>query len=383
MLDSKLPEVGTTIFTVMSALAQKEGALNLSQGFPDFDGPEALLERVHYHLTHGKNQYPPMAGVLELREAIAQKVLDLYTAKVDHEHEITVTAGATEALFCAIAACVRAQDEVILFDPAYDSYAPVIKLQGARAVHIPLLAEQNFAVDWQRVQDAITPRTRAIIMNSPHNPTGSVWSSEDLVQLQRLVLDHGLFVIADEVYEHMVFDGAPHHSVCAYPELFQRSFVISSFGKTYHVTGWKVGYCVAPRPLTEEFRKIHQFVNFTVNTPVQYGLADFLSSQPQHHLELPHFYQRKRDVFCSALEQSRFSLVPSAGTYFQLLDCSAITTQPDVELAPLWTRDIKIASIPVSVFYADLDAAPKNYLRFCFAKEDDTLRHAAEILSTL
>lgn len=383
VLDSKLPDVGTTIFTVMSALAQHHQALNLSQGFPDFDGPPELLERVHHYLTHGHNQYPPMAGVAPLREAIATKVDQLYQCRVDAEQQVTITAGATEALFCAIAAVVRAEDEVIVFDPAYDSYEPVIALQGGHTIHVPLNAQDNFSVDWQRVRDVISDKTRAIIVNSPHNPTGAVWSAEDMLTLQELVIQHGLFVISDEVYEHIVFDQQPHHSVCRYPDLFARSFVISSFGKTYHVTGWKVGYCVAPAALTDEFRRIHQFVNFTVNTPVQLGLADYLAQYPEHHLQLPDFYQAKRDLFCDALAASRFKLVPSAGTYFQLLDYSDISQEQDVELARRWTEEIKIASIPVSVFYADPHQLTTPVLRFCFAKQDNTLLHAAEVLCQL
>ncbi|MEM7101420.1 MAG: pyridoxal phosphate-dependent aminotransferase [Pseudomonadota bacterium] len=380
---SKLPDVGTTIFTVMSALANEHKALNLSQGFPDFDGPPALLDRVNHYLTHGHNQYPPMAGVEPLRQAIAVKVKDLYSRGVDPVDEVTVTAGATEALFCAIAAVVRAGDEVIVFDPAYDSYEPVITLQGARTIHVPLDAQRGFNVDWQRVQDAITPRTRALIINSPHNPTGAVWGEADLAQLQKLVVEKDLYVISDEVYEHIVFDGVSHLSLCRYEDLFARSFVISSFGKTYHVTGWKVGYCVAPAHLTHEFRKIHQFVNFTVNTPMQLGLADFLSDHPEHHQILPDFYQAKRDLFCRALEGSRFSYQPSQGTYFQLLNYQAISQESDLELARRWTQEIKIASIPISVFYQNPDQLTQPLLRFCFAKEDHTLLDAAEVLCQL
>ncbi len=379
---SKLPDVGTTIFTSMSALAQKHGAINLSQGFPDFDGPPELLERVNYYLTHGFNQYPPMMGVAPLRQAIAQKVEDLYALKCDPDSEITVTAGATEALFCAIASVVHAGDEVIVFDPAYDSYDPVIRLQGGVAVHIPLTGPA-FGVDWQRVEDAINERTRLIIINTPHNPTGSVWSEDDIQQLRELVSDTNIYLIGDEVYEHMVFDQQEHTSLCRYDDLYARSFVISSFGKTYHVTGWKVGYCVAPEQLTTEFRRLHQYVTFTVNTPVQHGLADFLQAQPEHHLQLPDFYQAKRDLFCNLLASSKFKIRPSSGTYFQLLDYSEITDEPDDVLAERWTKELGIASIPISVFYQDAEHCQHNALRFCFAKDDATLRQAAEILCKL
>ena len=376
-LQSKLPEVGTTIFTVMSALAAEEGALNLSQGFPDFDGPPALLERVQHYLTHGHNQYPPMAGVPALREAIAAKVRDLYGCAVDPETEVTVTSGATEALFCAIHAVVRPGDEVIVFDPAYDSYEPAVRLAGGVARHIPL-RPPDYRVDWDRVAAALTPRTRLAIINTPHNPTGTVWEAEDLRSLEALALRCGFYVLSDEVYEHIIFDGRMHQSLCRYPELWRRSFVVSSFGKTYHVTGWKIGYCVAPARLTEEFRKVHQFVTFTSNTPVQHGLADFLAAHPEHHLQLGAFYQRKRDLFCSLLQGGRFSIQPSAGTYFQLLGYGELTDEGDSELAFRLTREAKIASIPTSIFYAD--RADHKMLRFCFCKDDDTLRRGAEIL---
>ncbi len=381
-MESKLPGVGTTVFTVMSALAEKHGAINLSQGFPDFDAPQELLSRVQYYLTHGFNQYPPMAGVVSLRNAIAQKVRHLYGANVDLDREVTVTAGATQALFCAIAAVVRTGDEVIVFDPAYDSYEPVVTLQGGHTIHIPLQGP-GFLPDWQRVQDAVTERTRLIIVNTPHNPTGSVWGEDDIEGLRQVIAGRNIFVVADEVYEHIIFDGRKHLSLSRYEDLFARSFVISSFGKTYHVTGWKVGYCVAPALLTEEFRRIHQFVNFTVNTPMQLGLADFLAEHAQHHLDLPNFYQHKRDYFCSLLAGSRFLLSPSCGTYFQLLDYSEISEQEDVALARMWTETIKVASIPISVFYQNSKDLNARVLRFCFAKDDATLKQAAQILCAL
>ena len=379
---SKLPEVGTTIFTVMSALATEEGALNLSQGFPDFDGPQALLDRVRYYLSHGFNQYPPMTGVPSLREAIARKVGDLYGASVDPVTEVTVTSGATEALFCAIAAVVHPGDEVIIFDPAYDSYEPVIQLQGGVTRHVPL-RPPGYQVDWERVEKLVTRKTRLLIFNTPHNPTGTVWEREDLERLQALACKHGFYVLADEVYEHIIFDDRRHQSVCRYPALFERSFAVSSFGKTYHVTGWKIGYCVAPAPLSVEFRKVHQFVTFTSNTPIQYGLADFLESHPEHHLELGTFYQRKRDLFCELLTGSRFSAIPSAGTYFQLLGYERVSSEPDAELAFRLTREAKIASIPVSIFYDEPGANDHRVLRFCFCKDDETLRRGAEILRGL
>ena len=381
-LSSKLPEVGTTIFTVMSALAAEEGALNLSQGFPDFDGPPALLERVQYYLTHGYNQYPPMMGIAALREAIAVKVRDLYGADPDPDTDITITSGGTEALFCAIAAVVQPDDEVIVFDPAYDSYAPVVTLQGGITRHVAM-SPPAYRVDWDRVADLITPRTRLIITNTPHNPTGTVWAQDDIEALRTLVAKYGLYVLADEVYEHIIFDGLEHVSLCRYPDLFERSFVVSSFGKTYHTTGWKIGYCVAPSALTKEFRKIHQFVTFTSNTPVQYGLADFLRDHPEHHLELGDFYQQKRDLFCRLLEGSRFDVVPSAGTYFQLLGYERFSDELDADLALRLTREAKIASIPVSVFYEDAAAKHYRVLRFCFCKDDETLRQGAEILCGL
>lgn len=376
---SKLPDVGTTIFTVMSALAQQHDAINLSQGFPDFDGPAQLLDRVHHYLTHGYNQYPPMAGVPELRQAIATKVHDLYGRTVDFEHEVTVTAGATEALFCAITAVVGQGDEVILFDPAYDSYEPVVRLQGATAVRIPTFAP-DFAIDWQRVADAVTARTKLIITNTPHNPTGSVWSRADIQALTDVTRETRILVLADEVYEHIVFDRQEHVSLNRYAPLRERSFVVSSFGKTYHVTGWKVAYCIAPPLLTTEFRRIHQFVTFTVNTPMQYALADFLVENAQHHHELADFYQAKRDLFNDLLGTSRFKLSPSGGTFFQLLDYSEITDEVDHTLAKRWTAEIGIASIPVSIFYAKQTARHQPILRFCFAKDDATLTKAAEIL---
>ena len=376
-LKSKLPDVGTTIFTVMSRLATEHGAINLSQGFPDFPVPAGLLDRVAHHLRAGHNQYAPMAGLLELRAQIARKTLALYGRSVDPESEVTVTSGATEALFSAIHAVVHGGDEVLCLDPAYDSYDPAIRLAGGRAVHIPL-RQPGFGVDWERVRMAITPRTRLLILNSPHNPTGAVLSSADIAALTGLVASSPLLLLSDEVYEHMIFDGRRHESLLRYPELAERSLVVSSFGKTYHATGWKIGYCVAPAALTREFRRVHQFVQFCVVTPLQWALADFLESDPAHYLGLPAFYQAKRDRFCALLEPSRFKFTPSAGTYFQLLDYSAITSVPDVDYARRLTTEAGVACIPVSVFCAEPPAT--RLLRFCFAKDSGTLGRAAEIL---
>lgn len=381
-LTSKLPGVGTTIFTVMSELAREHGALNLSQGFPDFDGPRYLLERVQHYLTHGHNQYAPMMGVPALRQAIADKVADLYGLGVDPDTEVTVTSGATEALFCAIAAVVGPGDEVIVFDPAYDSYEPAVTLQGGITRHVPM-HPPGYRPDWDRVADLVGDRTRLIVINTPHNPTGTVWDDGDVAALRQIVARArgrgiGLYLLADEVYEHILFDGRRHQSLCRHPDLFESSFVVSSFGKTYHTTGWKIGYCVAPRALSAEFRRIHQYVTFTTITPVQLGLADFLRAHPEHHLQLGAFYQRKRDLFCEQVAGSRFTLVPSAGTYFQLLDYTAITDEHDAALARRLTREAGLASIPVSVFYAQDPG--HRVLRFCFAKDDATLIRAAEII---
>ncbi len=377
---SKLPDVGTTIFTVMSGLAAEHGAVNLSQGFPDFPAPAALLDRVTHHMRAGNNQYAPLAGTPLLLEAIAAKTAALYGHAPDPTREITVTSGATEALFCAIEAFVHPGDEVIVFDPAYDTYDPAVRLAGGRAVHIPLTAP-HFGVDWQRVSDAITRRTRLIIVNSPHNPTGAVWQAADLDALAGIVRDSDIVVLSDEVYEHIVFDGAAHQSVIRHPELAARSLVVSSFGKTFHVTGWKIGYCIAPAALMQEFRRVHQFVQFVVVTPMQLAIAEFLRSDPQHYLDLGAFYQAKRDHFNALLADSRFKLRPSAGTYFQLADYSAISHMPDTEFARWLTIEHGVATIPVSVFHAEPDG--QKLIRFCFAKHNTTLEQAADILCAI
>jgi len=378
---SKLPDVGTTIFTVMSQLATEHGAINLSQGFPDFPAPAGLLDRVSHHLRAGHNQYAPMAGLPALRAQIARKTLALYDRAVDPDTEVTVTSGATEALFCAIQAVVQAGDEVLCLDPAYDSYDPAIRLAGGQAVHVPL-RQPGFGVDWDRVRAAVTPRTRLLILNSPHNPTGAVLSADDMQALTALVRDSRLLLLGDEVYEHIIFDGRRHESLLRYPELAERSLVVSSFGKTFHATGWKIGYCVAPPALTREFRRVHQFVQFCVVTPMQWALADFLESDPGHYRDLPAFYQAKRDHFCALLSRSRFRLAPSAGTYFQLLDYGAITDENDVAYARRLTIEAGVACIPVSVFCAAPAATSMAtpLLRFCFAKDGATLERAAEIL---
>ena len=379
-LTSKLPGVATTIFTVMSELAREEQALNLSQGFPDFDAPAELLERVQYYLTHGHNQYAPMMGVPSLRAATAAKIRGLYGCAIDPDSEVTITSGATEALFCAIAATVRPGDEVIVFDPVYDCYEPAVTLQGGVTRHITL-HPPGYAVDWSQVADTVNDKTRLIVINTPHNPTGTVWSATDIDALRDVIAGREIYLLADEVYEHIVFDGHEHVSLCRYPDLFARSFVVSSFGKTYHATGWKIGYCAAPRALSEEFRHVHQYVTFTSITPVQLGIADFLNAHPEHHLQLGNFYQRKRDLFCSLLTDSKFAIVPSAGTYFQLLDYSEYSNEADTELAVRLTREAKLATIPVSVFYQDDPG--HRVLRLCFAKDDATLRDGAEILCSL
>ncbi len=379
-ISSKLPRVGTTIFTVMSRLANECGAINLSQGFPDFDPPARLVDLVAMHMRSGHNQYAPMAGWPALCEAIAGKVRDLYGRAVSATEEVTVTSGGTEALFCAIQAVVRPGDEVILLEPAYDSYEPAVELAGGRAVRVPLQSP-SFSVDWDRVAAAITSRTRLLIVNSPHNPSGAVWSRDDIDALERILAGTGAFVLSDEVYEHMVFDGRAHASVLGRDSLAARSFVVSSFGKTYHATGWKVGYCVAPAALSAEFRKVHQFVQFAVATPIQAGIADYLVECPAHHLELPAFYQDKRDHFCRLLAQTPLRFEPSAGTYFQLADFSAVSDLSDVDFAQWLTREVGVAAIPVSVF--STHASTARVVRFCFAKNESTLEAAGQRLRRL
>jgi len=379
-IESKLPAAGTTIFTVMTRLAEQHGAINLSQGFPDFDPPARLVELMGRHLAAGHNQYAPMTGVAALRAAIAAKLAAGYGVERDPDNEITVTSGATEAIFCAIQAVVGQGDEVVVFDPSYDSYEPAITLAGGRTVHVPLAAP-SFTIDWDRLATAIGPRTRLVILNSPHNPTGALVEARDHARLAELLRDRRCFVLSDEVYEHIVFDGYRHASMLANAELAERAFVVSSFGKTYHATGWKVGYCVAPPRLTEELRRVHQFVTFATVTPVQHALADFLVECPAHHEQLAAFYQVKRDRFAAALADTRFALEPARGTYFQLAEYSAISDLDDVAFARWLTIEHGVATIPISVFCRE--PLPSRWVRFCFAKVDDTLDRAVARLVSL
>jgi methionine aminotransferase len=381
-VQSKLPDVGTTIFTVMSQLAADCGAINLSQGFPSFDPHPELMRLIDHHLRAGANQYAPMPGVPSLRREIAAKVSRLYGRIVDANTEITVCTGATEGLFSTIQAMVRPGDEAIVFDPAYDSYEPAVTLAGGRTRHVPLIEVQaEFRIDWQRLRDTISERTRIIILNFPQNPTGAVLTEADLATLAELLRDTPIFLVSDEVYEHIVFDGVAHQSLLRHEELWQRAFVISSFGKTYHATGWKVGYCIAPPMLTAEFRKVHQFTTFAVVTPIQHAIADYMAKTPEHYDTLPAFYEAKRDRFCALVKESRFRFRPAQGTFFQILDYSDITDEPDLDYARRLTREIGVASIPVSVFCEE--PPPGRKLRFCFAKDDVTLEQAASKLCQL
>ena len=382
MLISKLPNVGTTIFTTMSQLAAETGALNLSQGFPDFDGPDALREAVSRHVMAGHNQYAPMTGLPVLREQVAIKVASLYGRQASADSEVTITPGATQAIFCAIHAVVRPGDEVIVFDPCYDSYEPAVELAGGVCIH-QALSLPSFGIDWQRLADAITPRTRMIVLNTPHNPSGALIDMADLDRLADLIRDRDIYLLSDEVYGHLVFDGREHASVLRHEELYQRAFVVSSFGKTYHVTGWKTGYVVAPAALSSELRKVHQYVSFTGVTPLQWALADFMAAHPEHLSELPGFYQAKRDLFCDLLAGSRFSFTRAAGTYFQLADYSAIRPDlDDVAMSEWLTREHGVATIPISVFY-QTPPAESRLVRFCFAKREETLRQAADRLCAI
>ena len=375
--NSKIPNIGTTIFTTMSQMAQNHGAINLSQGFPDFSPAPELLKSVSLYLASGHNQYAPMSGAPTLLAAIAQKIAQTYGKDINPETDITITSGATAALFCAIEAFVHPNDEVIIFDPAYDSYEPAIILAGGKAIHIPLVSPA-FSIDWNHVEAAITPQTAMIIVNSPHNPSGSVLSADDIENLRNIVRDTRIILLSDEVYEHIVFDGIRHESLLLDKELAERSLVVSSFGKTFSVTGWKIGYCIAPARLMKEFRRIHQFVQFCVVTPMQLALADFLSSHPESYQELARFYAQKRDLFANLLAQSRFEIKPSSGTYFQLADYSNISDKLDTEFTRWMTTEKGVAAIPISVFYETPPA--QQLVRFCFAKNNNTLEKAAEIL---
>lgn len=378
-IHSKLPAVKTSIFSIMSGLAAKENALNLSQGFPNFESDLKLIELVNKAMVNGKNQYAPMPGILSLREVIAEKMFNLYGVSYNPQTEITITAGATQAIFTAIAATVHQDDEVIIFKPAYDCYEPTIELFGGKTISVQLNPE-DFTIDWQKVKGLITDKTKMIIINSPHNPSGRILSKSDMQQLEAFLKNTNILLLSDEVYEHIIFDGEKHQSAALFPALAERAFITASFGKTFHNTGWKVGYCIAPAKLTEEFRKVHQFNVFSVNHPTQVALAEYLKN-PNHYLELGSFYQQKRDLFLSLLKDSRFNFIPSKGTYFQLLNFSKITNESDIDFAIKLTKEQKIASVPISVFNeAGLDT---KVLRFCFAKTDETLKKAAEILCAI
>jgi methionine aminotransferase len=378
-LKSRLPQVGTTIFTLMSALAQKHAAVNLGQGFPDFECDPALLDLVNAAMREGLNQYPPMPGVMPLREAVARKVESLYAHRYDADTEVTITAGATQAILTAVLCCVHPGDEVIVLEPCYDSYAPNIELAGGRVVRVPL-TPGTFRPDFDAIAAAITPRTRAMMVNSPHNPSATVWTAAEMQRLAELLAPTDILLISDEVYEHMVFDGVAHVSAASIPSLAARSFVVSSFGKTYHVTGWKVGYVVAPAALTAEFRKVHQFNVFTVNTPMQHGLARCMA-EPRHYLELPAFYQRKRDLFRAGLTRTKLRMLPSEGSYFQCVDYSRVSALPEAAFCEWLTREVGVAAIPLSAFYAD--GTEQQIARLCFAKRDETLNTALTRLARL
>lgn len=379
--ETKLPKVGTTIFSVMSQLAAEHRAVNLSQGFPDFDGPEMIRERVTHYMASGANQYSPFVGVPSLRQAIADKVARLYGAGVNVDTEVTVTSGASEAIFSAISATVRQGDEVIVFDPCYDCYEPAIELNGGICRHVALDLPA-FKINWQALEDAISPRTRMIIVNAPHNPSGVSLSRDELDKLAELIRDTHILLLGDEVYEHIVFDGQPHNSLLTHKELAERSFVISSFGKTYHITGWKVGYCVAPAQLSVELRKVHQYIAFCTPTPMQLAIADYMNAHSEYETELPGFYQQKRDVFCREIQDSRFDFTPTEGTYFQLADYSRISDMDDVSFARWLTTEAGVAAIPVSVF-CEQPQPESRLVRFCFAKNEDTLKQAGELLCRL
>ena len=378
-IDSRFPSMGTTIFTVMSRMAAECGAINLSQGFPDFQADRSLFDAMHRHMLAGRNQYAPMAGVPELRQGIVDKVAALYGTRFDVESEVTVTAGATQAIFTAIAAFVRPGDEVIVFEPVYDSYVPAIDTVGGTAV-FGQLRFPDYAPDWEQVRRLVTPRTRMIVVNSPHNPTGSLLTAVDVEKLAEIVRGTDIVVLSDEVYEHILFDGERHASLCGHPELAARSIVVSSFGKTYHITGWKIGYVVGPAALMAEFRKVHQFNVFTVHTPSQLALAEYMQDASRH-LGLAAFYEKKRDFFRVLLAETPFQLLPCRGTYFQLASYRAISERPDREFAEWMTREVGVAVIPVSVFRAD--GHDDRVVRFCFAKKEETLVAAGERLRRL
>ena len=380
-LSSKLPDVGTTIFATMSALADQYKAFNLAQGFPDFEGDSYLKQRVCHYINSDVNQYAPMSGVPALNQAIAKKISQCYQRDVSASAEITVTSGATEGIFAAIHAVIRKGDEAIVFDPAYDSYGPAIQLAGGMTHHLQLLGDA-FSIDWDKLAQTINAKTRLIIINSPHNPTGSIITTEDLDKLWQLIKDTDIMLISDEVYEHIIFDAQQHATVLKHPQLAARSFVLSSFGKTYHMTGWKVGYCVAPPAMTVEFRKVHQFLTFSTSTPMQHGIADMLNKYPQYAHELPKFYQQKRDTFVQAMTPTKFKLLPCNGTYFQLADYSAISDLNDFDFCHWLTKEIGVAAIPISSFYKS-PIQDQKLIRFCFAKGDTTLAQVGELLKAI
>ncbi len=378
-IKSKLPQTGTTIFTVMSALAAEHKAINLSQGFPDFESSAELTALVYDAMKKGYNQYAPMAGVMQLREVISEKIASLYGTNYHPESEITITAGGTQAIFTIISAFVKTDDEVIVFKPAYDCYEPAIRLNGGKVVPVQLRAP-GYQVDWNEVKNLISEKTKMVIINTPNNPSGTVFSGDDMTQLASILEDTNILLLSDEVYEHLVFDGEQHQSAARFPGLAERAFIVSSFGKTFHNTGWKVGYCVAPTGLMQLFRQVHQFNVFCVNHPVQIALSAYLKN-PETYLTLPDFFQQKRDFFVKRIETSRFKILSCQGTYFQLLDYSAITDEKDTDFAIRLTKEYKLASIPVSVF--NENQLDQKLLRFCFAKKDETLEKAGEILSKI
>ena len=375
-LFSKLPHVGTTIFTVMSKLATDTGAINLSQGFPGFNCDQHLLDLVTKYMSKGFNQYAPMSGVPVLKQRLAEKTKLVYGVDYNAENEVTIVSGATEALFSAITAVVKEGDEVILLEPAYDSYAPAVILNSGTPIYIPL-SLPDFSVDWEKVKSAINPKTRLIMVNTPHNPTGYVWSQKDVNMLAELIEGTDIYVVSDEVYEHISFDGRTHISLMTHPVLKERTFVCGSFGKTFHVTGWKIGYCLAPKKLTSEFRKVHQFVTFSTPTPLQYALAEYLQ-EPDHYLSIPDFYQKKRDLFCEGLKGTAFQFVPAQGSFFQLVSYGHLSRESDFDLAIKLTKEIGVASIPISVFFNE--KTDHKILRFCFAKENAELEKALDKL---
>ncbi|HSF55668.1 MAG TPA: methionine aminotransferase [Algoriphagus sp.] len=378
-LASKLPHIGTTIFTVMSRMATEEGAINLSQGFPGFGADPVLLEMASKYLKEGYNQYPPMAGVIGLRQKLAEKTKLTQGYFPDPESEVTIVSGATEAIFAAVAAVVRSGDEVIVLEPAYDSYEPAITLNGGVPIYVSLNS-RDFSVDWEKVKSAISPKTRMIMVNSPHNPSGYVWSKGDVDQLAELIRNREIYVVSDEVYEHITFDGKKHHSIGAHSELREKTFVCGSFGKTFHVTGWKIGYCIAPESLTLEFRKIHQYLTFTTVTPIQYALAEYLEV-PERFLSIPDFYQKKRDLFANGLKQTALRFSPSSGSFFQLASYGHLSQISDRELAERMTRKLKVACIPISVFYSD--HRDDKIIRFCFAKNESELLEGLDRIKKL